>query len=112
MKRTFLSCITVVLIAACSEAPTAPAAAPDVAATDLAPSFSVGGRSLIMLDQCDPVSFNLAIGPGTCIGRNGGLKFDQFVAQLQRHGTVNSWRFNPANINVPRTTTLDVVNNG
>jgi hypothetical protein len=65
-----------------------------------------------MLDECDPASFNLAIGPGTCIGRNAGLKFDHFVAQLQNQGIVQSWRFNPANINVPRTMTLDVVNNG
>ena len=106
MKRAFLACFTVVSMTACSEAPTAPAAP-----ADLAPAFSNSARSLVMLDECDGPSFNLAIGPGTC-SRNAGLKFDQFVTLLQTQGTATPWRFNPAKIHVPSTTTLDVVNNG
>ena len=109
MNRAIL--VSVVLpftLGACGEAPTAPAAAPD----GLAPAFSSSARQIYMLDVCDPDSFNQAIGPGTCINRNGGLTFDQFVAQLERHGTVGSWRFMPSVIHVPQTTTLAVPNRG
>ena len=30
-------------------------------------------------DQCDPASFNLAVGPGTCTG-SGQTTFDHFIA--------------------------------
>src|SRR5262245_11345601 len=30
-------------------------------------------------DDCDPASFNDAVGPGTCVG-SGGMRFELFVA--------------------------------
>ena len=109
MKRAFpASALVVLSLAACSEGPTAPASVQQEAA----PAFHLSARNIYMLDQCDPRSFNAVFGPGICVNRTGGVTFDQFVAQLQSHGTVNSWRFNPSNIHVTSTTTLDVVNQG
>ena len=65
-----------------------------------------------MLDECDPDTFNDAVQPGTCINRNGGLTFDQFVALFNRLGQVPSWRFSPGAIHVSRTETLPIVNGG
>jgi hypothetical protein len=65
-----------------------------------------------MLDQCDPDSFNAAIGPGTCVNRNGGITFDLFISLLQQHARVPSWRFSPDTIHVPRELTLAIVNRG
>ena len=95
-------------VLACSDsrAPTAPAAAPEAtrAATPVKPP--VTGRSIVMLDECDPDSFNDAIDEGTCINRNGGLTFDKFLALFNRLGQVPSWKFSPNAIHVSRTETL------
>ena len=69
------------------------------------------GREIRMQDECDPTSFNAAIGAGTC-ARKGGLKFDTFIALLQQQAQVSSWRFSPGSIHVPREMTLSIVNAG
>jgi hypothetical protein len=38
-------------------------------------------------DDCDPATFNAAVGPGTCSG-NGKTTFQDFVAQLQANGVI------------------------
>jgi hypothetical protein len=38
-----------------------------------------------MMDACDGDSFNAVFGVGTCI-RAGGVKFDQFIAELTTSG--------------------------
>ena len=81
------------LLAACSDtgtlsglAPTAPAAA----------RADAGTRRIEILDACDPMSFNAAVGAGTCT-RPGGLSFTSFIDQLTAKGEVGAWHFAPAN---------------
>jgi hypothetical protein len=50
-----------------------------------------------MHDACDGATFNAAIGEGTC-NRNGGVKFDQFIAMLTRSGVAGPWNFAPNNL--------------
>jgi hypothetical protein len=107
----------VLLACADSPSPAAPAevSAPVQSATvPTGPSIALdtGGRRVLMLDQCDPESFNAAIGPGTCIDRNGGVTFQTFISLLQRHQIVNSWRFSPDTIHVPGELTLPIANAG
>jgi hypothetical protein len=45
-----------------------------------------------MFDACDGDSFNAIFGVGTCV-RAGGVKFDQFIAELTRLGSIGPWRF-------------------
>jgi hypothetical protein len=45
-----------------------------------------------ILDACDGDSFNAVFGPGTC-ARAGGVKFDQFIAELTHLGSIGAWRF-------------------
>ena len=64
-----------------------------------APSAAAAGRGLStrfvsMMDACDPATFNAVLGPGSCT-RQGGVSFDEFVAQLQRHQEVGAWHFAP-----------------
>ncbi len=106
------------LAAACSETsnPTTPSGIAAVPQSSTSPSSArlevvAGGREIRMLDQCEPDSFNAAIGPGTCI-RNGGVTFDVFIALLQKHQVVPSWRFSPDAIHVPAELNLPVVNVG
>ncbi|HXB69908.1 MAG TPA: hypothetical protein VNY05_16770 [Candidatus Acidoferrales bacterium] len=45
-------------------------------------------------DDCDPVTFDAAIGPGACIG-NGGTTFQKLLRELQEDQTAGAWRINP-----------------
>lgn len=70
------------------------------------------GFALRMLDACDAESFNLAVGPGTCVNRTGGIRFDSFIAQLSRHQTAEAWRFMPGRPQVRVGMTVPVLNVG
>src|SRR5262245_63870453 len=89
------------------------AAALNTSMTQAAKPSAAGdvGREIRMQDECDPGSFNAAIGAGTC-ARKGGLKFDTFIALLQQQQQVSSWRFSPGSIHVPREMTLPIINTG
>ena len=63
-------------------------------------------------DACDPDTFNAALqNPEACV-RAGGVKFDQFVAQLTRLGFIGPWNFAPSNANVRVGQTFEAVNHG
>jgi hypothetical protein len=74
---------------------------------------AVGSENVIvnMHDNCDPGTFNAMLGAGTCVGR-GGLTFDNFIAQLTRHGFVGSWHFAPKTVSAKRGERFLVVNRG
>ena len=106
--------LSMCLVLACSDSrtPTAPEAAPDANRAAAPAKPEATGRSILMLDECEPDSFNEAVGEGTCINRNGGLTFDKFVALFNRMGQVPSWKFAPGAIHVSRTEALPIVNGG
>jgi plastocyanin len=105
------------LAAACDRSPSAPSQS---GAASIQPAVSTGagataptlmaaseGRNNVMVnmhDACDPDTFDAAIGPGTCV-RDGGVSFDEFVAQLTAHQSVGAWHFAPgvANATVGET---------
>jgi plastocyanin len=64
-----------------------------------------------MRDDCDPKTFNAAVGPGTCVG-HGGTKFEDFVAELAKKGSVKDWAFNPDNHDVEHGSTVTLENRG
>ena len=111
------------LVIACSRSPVEPASVPSGQNSSIAgapntpasPRTSLaGGRQDVlvnMLDACDPDSFNAVIGPGACV-RSGGVKFDQFIAQLTRLAFAAPWRFAPQNTNVRVGQTFVAVNKG
>jgi len=49
-------------------------------------------RTISIRDECDPATFNAAVGPGTCVG-DGDTTFDDFLAALADGGD-DHWRFN------------------
>lgn len=106
--------VILMVVVACSDTntPAAPSQLSALPADGPSMALDAGGRRLVMLDQCEPDSFNAAIGPDTCINRNGGMTFDRFIALLQKHQIVPSWRFSPDTIHVPRDLTLPIVNKG
>ena len=64
-----------------------------------------------MLDDCDPATFNAAIGPGTCV-KDGGTTFQAFIGQLLAQGRAPAWRFAPAQLNLDAGGTLQANNRG
>lgn len=74
----------------------------------------VGGSDRIvnMMDACEPTTFNAALRDPTACVRNGGVTFQKFLAQLQKHGEIGAWRFSPPNMNVQVGQTLLAVNRG
>jgi plastocyanin len=68
-------------------------------------------RQVQVLDDCDPATFNAAIGPGTCI-KDGGTTFSEFIAQLLAQGRAPAWRFAPDQLNLDAGSTLQAHNRG
>ena len=68
-------------------------------------------RLITMMDACDGPTFNLAIGPGTCI-RNGGVNFSEFLAQLTAHQSVGAWHNAPSQTEAWLGDSLIATNNG
>lgn len=55
----------------------------------LTASMAFAGPSsgnVVMLDACDPATFNAMLGDGAC-ERPGGGTVDTFIGQLLKHGT-------------------------
>ena len=55
-------------------------------------TFAKDVRTISVRDECDPATFNAAVGPGTCIG-DGDVTFEEFLAEVPNGGH-DKWRFN------------------
>jgi hypothetical protein len=65
---------------------------------------------VVALDECDPVTFDTAFGPGTCVNVGGAVTLTDFFAALPTgHAT---WLFHPATRNIRKRDTLRVTNQG
>ena len=106
MRARLALLLPVVFLAACSEQ-TSPAA------PDVTPSFAANaGHGVRLLDRCDPETFNAALGAGACVGRNGGITFENFIALLTKHQQVGSWQIVPGMLTLKPGATVDVTNTG
>jgi plastocyanin len=74
-------------------------------------SATSGSRQVEILDDCEPVSFNLAVGPGTCL-KNGTTTFQTFVGLLAAHTPPAAWRFSPTHLKVAAGGTIEGRNRG
>jgi plastocyanin len=66
---------------------------------------------IVARDDCDPTTFNAAIGPGACVGE-GGTTFADFIGQLVDHKFAGAWRFSPDQIKLRAGEPLVVTNRG
>jgi hypothetical protein len=62
-----------------------------------------------MMDACDHASF---AAQGIDCSRNGGVSFEQLIAQLQAHQSAGAWHNSPSIMDARVGLTLDAVNNG
>lgn len=64
-----------------------------------------------IMDQCNPATFNAAVGPGTCVG-DGTITFAHFIAEVTAAKKAGAWHFDPADVNVDEGTVLTLENRG
>jgi plastocyanin len=84
--------------AACSGSGSEPLAPPNVPSAEhehLPPEV----KRVEIHDECEPHSFNEALGRGTC-ERRGTVKFAQFIEQLTKTKVAPAWRFSPLNLDI------------
>ena len=62
-------------------------------------------------DDCDPATFNAAVGPGTCVG-GGDTTFADFLAEHAETGRVEKWRFNNDRAETDRGRPITLTNRG
>ena len=93
--------LTLVLALATTLASAAPGAASD----------ERGRNRVLIKDDCDPATFNAAIGPGTCVGK-GETTFSEFIAELREDRAVDDWTFKPDELKVRAGSTISVKNVG
>jgi plastocyanin len=77
-------------------------------------SDSVGPKAnatLSIQDQCDPASFNAALGAGTCT-KQGIVTFSQFNAELNSTHQVAAWQFVPTSLAIRIGQSIAATNNG
>ena len=76
------------------------------------PSDASGdGQKVEMRDDCQPASFNLAIGKGTCIG-GGETSFGMFIAELQATQQAADWKFDPSMLTIRAGRPVIIENEG
>lgn len=114
MKLTHLVVATVTLAAAtaCSDQTIATEAVRS--ASGSVASADMGGttqRMVSMMDACDGPSFAAQNPPIPCT-RNGGVSFNDLIAQLIDHGSAGAWHNAPSMMDAKVGLTLTAVNNG
>jgi plastocyanin len=66
---------------------------------------------VLVEDDCEPESFNAAIGLHTCVG-HGTTTFDHFIAQLVTLKNAPAWRFDPSELSLMTGSQIKAVNIG
>ena len=74
---------------------------------------ATGATGVVQLrDDCDPATFNAALGAGTCQRSGGGTTLTEFTAELTANQSVSAWRIVPGALDLNRGSRLAVVNTG
>ena len=96
-KRAFLSLVSALALALSAASTTTAASA---------------HRQVQVLDDCDPATFDAALGnPNACV-KAGGTTFDEFIGQLFAMGRAPAWRFAPGHLNLAAGGSIDAYNRG
>jgi len=83
-----------------------------IAFTACSDSISANANTHVSVqDQCDPASFNAAIGAGAC-SKQGNMTFAQFNSELSATQQVAAWRFVPPNLTVRVGQSITATNDG
>jgi len=114
MRRYVLSMAIVALTLAACEAPSGPAGAAVMASRASSQAGTNGARDRLvnMMDACDSATFAVGTGDPAGCTRKHGVRFDQFIAELQRTGVAGAWHNAPPEMTARVGETLVAVNRG
>ena len=74
---------------------------------------TTGIKGVVQLrDDCDPATFNAALGAGTCQRSGTGITLTEFTAELTATGHVAAWRIAPGTLDLNEGVQYAVVNTG
>jgi plastocyanin len=101
---------TLVTLAACADGGPAE---PRGLEPDASPSLDAipTARRVLLLDACDPTTFDAVLGAGSCV-RRGGVTFAKFIQQLEQFGVAPAWRFDPKQLEIQVGQTFVAINHG
>jgi hypothetical protein len=68
-------------------------------------------QTVKLYDDCDPATFDAAVGPGTCAG-DGDTTFQAFLKEFSDRGSVAGWFFEPGRLTISSRGILEVRNRG
>jgi len=71
----------------------------------------IANGNVQLVDDCDSVSFNAGVGPGTC-ARAGSTSLAAFTAELNANHSVAAWYITPSTINVTVGGAVTALNTG
>ena len=60
-----------------------------------------GSETIEIQDDCDPATFNAAVGPDTCVG-DGDTEFEELIDELIDEGDAGEWRNHPDDTHVDK----------
>ena len=112
LTRGILGVAAAALLVACGDATRSTSPATGDRALGARTAAHVTDHLVSMKDACDPTTFDAALqDPSACL-RNGGVTFQEFVAQLQKHQQAGAWHFAPPMLNVSEGSILTAINRG
>jgi plastocyanin len=69
-------------------------------------------RTVQVLDDCEPVSFNAALMDDEACVKDGGTTFGEFIGQLVAQGRAPAWRFAPERVKLDAGGSLTATSRG
>lgn len=69
-------------------------------------------RAVTLRDDCDPATFNAALGANSCLRQDTGMPFNTFVALLTQNQSVGPWKIDPDRVEADPGTVLTATNRG
>ena len=75
------------------------------------PAFGADQRLVKIQDDCEQVTFDAAVAPGTCVG-DGRTTFEAFLQEFQAQGSVDRWAFSRPEFNIDAGGTISLLNEG
>ena len=69
-------------------------------------------RTVQVLDDCEPASFNAALMDDEACVKDGGTTFDDFIGQLIAQGRAPAWRFAPGQVKLDTGGSVTATNRG
>jgi hypothetical protein len=73
--------------------------------------YAANIRNIMMMDACDPETFNAVLGDGACV-RNGGVSFADFIEELEATQKAGAWHFAAGQVRLREGQEFQATNHG